>query len=167
MRRDTFPGIGTWPQPISPTAEMVWCGARHRRVVTTAVRLPVRPALLWMRMVSRASAASAMALVLGRRVSSPDVSWAAAYFLLDLQEPSPYARQRMMAAPGIALAGLWLQAISPPGMAHSRCPQSYRGTALSSGQTIVCSLLPRGPRSIAGRRRSSVAGLFARLFPRS
>ena len=32
--------------PISPTSEMVWCGARNGREVTTAVRAPVRPATL-------------------------------------------------------------------------------------------------------------------------
>jgi hypothetical protein len=42
--------------PISLTSEMVWCGARHGRVVTTAVRSPVRPATRWMRVVSIASA---------------------------------------------------------------------------------------------------------------
>jgi hypothetical protein len=34
---------------------MVWWGARHGRVVTNAVQSPVRPATLWMRVVSRAS----------------------------------------------------------------------------------------------------------------
>jgi hypothetical protein len=32
------------PPPISPTSEMVWCGARKGRLVTSAVRAPVRPA---------------------------------------------------------------------------------------------------------------------------
>jgi hypothetical protein len=32
--------MGIWPPPISPTAEMVWCGARQGRVVTTAARWP-------------------------------------------------------------------------------------------------------------------------------
>jgi hypothetical protein len=41
---DTSLGTGTWPPPIRPTSEMVWCGARQGRVVTTAVRPPVRPA---------------------------------------------------------------------------------------------------------------------------
>jgi hypothetical protein len=53
---DTSPGIGTWPPPISPASEMVWWGARHGRVVTNAVRSPVRPPTRWMREVSRASA---------------------------------------------------------------------------------------------------------------
>jgi hypothetical protein len=35
---------------------MVWWGARNGRVVTTAVRLPVHPAALWMRVVPRVSA---------------------------------------------------------------------------------------------------------------
>jgi hypothetical protein len=33
---DTSPGIGTWPPPIRPTSEIVWCGARQGRVVTHA-----------------------------------------------------------------------------------------------------------------------------------
>jgi hypothetical protein len=40
---DTSPGIGTWPPPISPASERVWWGARNGRVVTHAVRSPVRP----------------------------------------------------------------------------------------------------------------------------
>ena len=39
-----------------PASEMVWWGARHGRVVTHAVRAPVRPATLWIRVVSMASA---------------------------------------------------------------------------------------------------------------
>ncbi len=35
---------------------MVWWGARNDRVVTTAVRPPMRPATRWMRVVSSASA---------------------------------------------------------------------------------------------------------------
>jgi hypothetical protein len=34
---DPAPGIGTWPPLISPTSAMVWWGARHGRVVTTAI----------------------------------------------------------------------------------------------------------------------------------
>jgi hypothetical protein len=41
-------------------------GARHGRVVTKAVRSPVRPATLWMRVVSRASTR----VMAGRRVVS-------------------------------------------------------------------------------------------------
>jgi hypothetical protein len=48
--------MGTWPPPISPTTDMVSWGARHGRVVTHAVRRRVRPATLWMRVVSMASA---------------------------------------------------------------------------------------------------------------
>jgi hypothetical protein len=39
--------------PIRPTSEIVWCGARQGRVVTNAVRSPVRPATRGMRVVSR------------------------------------------------------------------------------------------------------------------
>jgi hypothetical protein len=53
---DRLPGIGMWPPPISPASEMVWWGARNGRVVTKAVRSPVRPATRWIRVVSRASA---------------------------------------------------------------------------------------------------------------
>ena len=51
--RDTSLGVGTWPPPINPTAELVWCGMRHGRVVATAIRSPVRPATQWRRVVSR------------------------------------------------------------------------------------------------------------------
>jgi hypothetical protein len=54
--RDTSPGLGTWPPPISPPSAMGWWGARHGRVVTTAGPRPVRPATRGMRGVSRASA---------------------------------------------------------------------------------------------------------------
>jgi hypothetical protein len=53
---DTSPGRGTAPPPMSPTSEMVWCGARHGRRGTTAGRAPVRPATRGLRAVSRASA---------------------------------------------------------------------------------------------------------------
>ena len=67
---DTSPGIGTWPPPISPASEMVWWGARHGRVVTNAVRSPVRPATRWIRVVSRASArVIAGRIVVSRRAS--------------------------------------------------------------------------------------------------
>jgi hypothetical protein len=46
---------GTCPPPISPTAEIVWWGARNGRVVTKAVRSPGRPATRWMRVMSMAS----------------------------------------------------------------------------------------------------------------
>jgi hypothetical protein len=68
--RDTSPGMGTWPPPMRPTSEMVWCGARHSRVVTRAVRSPVRPATRWRRVVSMASArVSAGKMVVSRRAS--------------------------------------------------------------------------------------------------
>ena len=45
-------------------------GGRHGRVVTTAVRPPVRPATRWMRVVSRASArVMAGKIVVSRRAS--------------------------------------------------------------------------------------------------
>ncbi len=45
-------------------------GARHGRVVTNAVRPPVRPATLWMRVVSRTSARGiAGRMVVSRRAS--------------------------------------------------------------------------------------------------
>src|SRR5262245_28758982 len=67
---DTSPGIGTWPLPISPASEMVWWGARNGRVVTNAVRAPVRPATLWIRVVSMASArVIAGRMVVSRRAS--------------------------------------------------------------------------------------------------
>jgi hypothetical protein len=68
--RDPSPGLGIWPPPISPTSERVWWGARHGRVVTNAVRAPVRPATRGMRVVSRASArVIAGRMVVSRRAS--------------------------------------------------------------------------------------------------
>jgi hypothetical protein len=56
--------------PISPTSEMVWWGARNGRVMTRAVRAPVRPATRWMRVVPRASARGvAGRMVVSRRAS--------------------------------------------------------------------------------------------------
>jgi hypothetical protein len=46
-------------------SEMVWWGARHGRVVTHAVRSPVRPATRWIRVVSMAQR-----LIAGRMVVS-------------------------------------------------------------------------------------------------
>jgi hypothetical protein len=51
--------------------EHAMVGPRHRRVVTHAEQSPVRPAILWMRVVSRASAkVMAGRLVVRRRASS-------------------------------------------------------------------------------------------------
>jgi hypothetical protein len=67
---DTSPGIGTWPPPIRPASEMGWWGARNGRVVTKAVRSPVSPATLWIRVVSMASASViAGRMVVSRRAS--------------------------------------------------------------------------------------------------
>jgi hypothetical protein len=71
---DPSPGIGTWPPPISPASEMVWWGARHGRVVTHAVRSPVRPTTLWIRVVLMASArviAGKMVVSRRARMDSP------------------------------------------------------------------------------------------------
>ena len=55
---------------ISPASEMVWWGARNGRVVTNAVRSPVRPATRWIRVVSMASArVIAGRMVVSRRAS--------------------------------------------------------------------------------------------------
>jgi hypothetical protein len=35
--------MGSRPPPITPTSEMVWCGAQNGRVVMTALCPPVRP----------------------------------------------------------------------------------------------------------------------------
>jgi hypothetical protein len=73
--RATPPGVGPWPPPIRPASEMVWWGARHGRVVTNAVRSPVRPATRWIRVVSRASArVIAGRIVVSRRAS---IDWPA------------------------------------------------------------------------------------------
>jgi hypothetical protein len=44
----TSPGLGTWPPPIRPRSEIVWCGARNGRVVPryfprTAWRMGLEP----------------------------------------------------------------------------------------------------------------------------
>jgi hypothetical protein len=61
---------GGEPPPISPASEMVWWGARNGRVVTNAVRSPVRPATRWIRVVSTASARDIPGtMVVSRRAS--------------------------------------------------------------------------------------------------
>jgi hypothetical protein len=60
--------------PADPASEMVWWGARHGRVVTNAVRSPVRPATRWIRVVSMASAriiAGRMVVSRGARIDLP------------------------------------------------------------------------------------------------
>jgi hypothetical protein len=70
VREDTPPGIGTWPPPIRPASETGWCGAWHGRVVTRAVRSPVRPATQWRRVFSTVSArVIAGRMVVSRRAS--------------------------------------------------------------------------------------------------
>ena len=60
------------PPPIRPASETVWWGARHGRVVTNAVRSPVRPATRWMRVVSMASARVIVGrMVVRRRANIP------------------------------------------------------------------------------------------------
>ena len=54
--RDTSPGMGRCPPPITPTSAIVWCGARNGRVVMQEVRPPVRPAIRWIRVVSLGAA---------------------------------------------------------------------------------------------------------------
>jgi hypothetical protein len=60
----------SWPPSISPASKIVWRGARHRRVVTNAVRSPVRPATWWICVVSMASASViAGSMVVSHRAS--------------------------------------------------------------------------------------------------
>jgi hypothetical protein len=56
-----------------PQGGMTWCGARNGRVVTTAVRPPVRPATRWMRVVSRAAARLMAGRMVARRRASLNV----------------------------------------------------------------------------------------------
>ena len=65
--------MGIGPPPISPTSEMVWCGARNGRLVTRAVRPPGRPATRGMRVVSRVSARLLFGPRLARRAARPDM----------------------------------------------------------------------------------------------
>jgi hypothetical protein len=69
---DTSPGMGRGPAPITPTAELVWWGARKGRVVTTAGRPCVRPATRGMRVVSSASARLIAGRMVARRRASID-----------------------------------------------------------------------------------------------
>ena len=43
--RDPSPGLDTWPPLIRLTSAMLWWGARKGRVMTSAMRAPVRPAM--------------------------------------------------------------------------------------------------------------------------
>jgi hypothetical protein len=61
------------PSPISPVAEMVRWGARQGRVVTHAVRSPVRPTMRWIRVVSMASARVIAGRMVVRRRASIDL----------------------------------------------------------------------------------------------
>jgi hypothetical protein len=44
LPRDLGDVFTRWP-PINPTSEIVWCAARNGRVITNAVRPPIRPAI--------------------------------------------------------------------------------------------------------------------------
>ena len=48
-------GRGVPPPPTRPGEEMVWCGARKGRRVTSGTPGGSRPATLWMRVISTAS----------------------------------------------------------------------------------------------------------------
>src|SRR5262245_34936510 len=62
--------MGTWPTLIAPASEMVWWGGRSGRIVINAVRSPVRPTTLRIRMVAMASArVIAGRMVVSRRAS--------------------------------------------------------------------------------------------------
>jgi hypothetical protein len=58
--------VASAPAPTQPHIRARMMEARHVRVMTTAVRSPVRPATLWIRVVSSASAR----VIAGRRVVS-------------------------------------------------------------------------------------------------
>jgi hypothetical protein len=53
---------------------MVWCGARHGRVVTTAVRAPVRPATRGRGVIPKGSASGIPGRIVVSRQTSFDVS---------------------------------------------------------------------------------------------
>jgi hypothetical protein len=70
---DTSPGVGTWPPPIKPTSEIVWCGARHGRVMTHAMRSSVRPATPCVCVMSIAAPRVIAGKMVVRRGASLDV----------------------------------------------------------------------------------------------
>jgi hypothetical protein len=76
---------GKVPPPIGPTSESVSCRARNGRVVTSAVRAPVSPAMRWMWEVATAfapihvpTASEPRAGMLRRDLPAPDPSLAGA-----------------------------------------------------------------------------------------
>jgi hypothetical protein len=72
VREGRLPRPRTWPPPIRPASAMVWWEAQHGRVVTSAVRSPVRPATRWMRVVSMASARVIAGKIVVSRTASID-----------------------------------------------------------------------------------------------
>jgi hypothetical protein len=70
--RDTSPSVGTWPPLINPTSEIVLRGARHGRVVTNAVRSPVRSAMLRKRVVAWTSASVMVGTLVSPVISGRD-----------------------------------------------------------------------------------------------
>ena len=52
---ETSPGRGMMPPPISPASEIVWCGERNGRTLTSPAAASSTPATLWILVVSSAS----------------------------------------------------------------------------------------------------------------
>ncbi len=73
MRQRDLPRHGPLVPPIMPTSAMGWWGPQKGRAVTTAMRLLVRPATPWMRVVSSASARLIAGRMVTRRRASIDV----------------------------------------------------------------------------------------------
>jgi hypothetical protein len=67
---ETSPGRGIMPPPISPASEMVWCGERNGRCVTSPCSASSTPATEWILVVSSASSKLSGARIDGSRLAS-------------------------------------------------------------------------------------------------
>jgi hypothetical protein len=102
MRQGDLPGRGRRPPRIKPTSEMVWCGARNGRIVTTAVRPPVRLATRWLRVVSSASARVMAGSIVAKRCAEIDVPALPGPMIRILGPRCPYYLQLAISPSAIA-----------------------------------------------------------------
>ncbi len=68
--RETSPGLGTWPPPISAMSDIVWWGFLNGRFVIRALLLLIRPATLWILVVSMDSSKVIGGSMEGMRLAS-------------------------------------------------------------------------------------------------